>query len=82
MPALHVHLFCAHTTPSVLSALALVELQVEPVKWDAERSRRVLSSAVAIQAPLCSREMIHAAGLAVTQGYDGSMSRCTTTYMA
>ena len=81
LSALHASFLRLHRTLRA-QALSLAPLQVEPVKWDAERSRRVLSSAVAIQAPLCSREMIHAAGLAVTQGFAGSMSRCTITSRA
>ncbi len=51
--------------------------QVEPVKWPAERMRKVLNNA--ILTGLVADEMITAAEQALTDGFEGSLSRCAAT---
>lgn len=47
--------------------------QVEPVKWSSERMRKVLNNA--ILSGLVADEMITAAEQALTDGFEGSLSR-------
>jgi hypothetical protein len=49
-------------------------LQVEPVKWPAQRMRKVLNNA--ILTGLVADEMFTAAEQALTDGFEGSLSRC------
>ena len=48
-------------------------MQVEPVKWPDERMRKVLNNA--ILSGLVADEMITAAEQALTDGFEGSLSR-------